>query len=111
MDASGNAYVVGGTCSADFPTTLGAFQTKSAGGTCNGGSVDAFITKLNATGSVLAYSTYLGGSSTDGAESVAVDGAGDAYVTGFTCSSDFPTTPGAFQTVYGGGNCVMETPS
>lgn len=100
VDASGDAYVVGGTSSINFPTTPGAYQTQSHG------AADAFITKLNPEGSALVYSTYLGGSSTDGAQAIAVDTSGAAYVTGYTCSSDFPTTPGAFQTIYGGGNCV-----
>ena len=99
VDASGNAYVTGVTGSSDFPTTPGAFQT-----TLTAGASDAFVTKLNAAGSALLYSTYLGGSSQRlRATGIAVDASGNAYVTGFTDSSDFPTTPGAFQTTYGGG--------
>ena len=64
--------------------------------------VDAFVTKLNPTGSALAYSTYLGGSAGDGGEGIAVDAAGAAYVTGGTGSGDFPTTPGAFDTSFNG---------
>jgi Bacterial Ig-like domain (group 3)/Beta-propeller repeat len=94
LDSSGNAYVTGYTRSTDFPTTSGAFQT-----TCCG----AFVTKLNSTGSALVYSTYLGGSG-DSGHSIAVDSEGNAYVTGETTSTDFPTTPGAFQTAYGGGS-------
>jgi len=60
------------------------------------------VTKLNATGSVLAYSTYLGGTGDEEASGIALDSAGNAYVTGDTLSSDFPTTAGAFQTTYGG---------
>ena len=96
VDASGNAYVTGSTCSLDFPITLGAFQT-----TCGGGG-DAFVSKLNAPGSALVYSTYLGGSGLDLGYGIAVDASGSAYVTGQTGSSDFPTTPGAFQTTYRG---------
>jgi hypothetical protein len=97
IDASGNAYVTGVTYSSDFPTTPGAFQTAIGGG------FDAFVSKLNAAGSALVYSTYLGGSSDDAGFGIAVNGPGDAFVTGHTYSSDFPTTPGALQTQSGGG--------
>jgi hypothetical protein len=59
---------------------------------------------LNATGSALLYSTYLGGSGGDDANGIAVDASGNAYVSGVAGSSDFPTTPGAFQTAYGGNS-------
>src|SRR5437660_7898279 len=75
VDAAGNAYVTGGTGSSDFPTTAGAFQTTL------GGSSDAFVTKLDPTGTALVYSTYLGGSSGDYAHGIAVDAAGSADVT------------------------------
>ena len=95
VDAAGNAYVTGGTGSTDFPTTLRAFQTTHAGG-----DADAFVMKLDATGSALVFSTYLGGSDGDGGLDIAVDVAGSAYVTGGTLSTDFPTTAGAAQTTY-----------
>ena len=78
VDGAGSAYVTGGTTSTDFPTTAGAAQTTNAG------VFDAFVTKLDATGSGLVYSTYLGGSGSDpiSAVGIAVDGAGSAYVTG-----------------------------
>ncbi len=100
VDAGGNAYVTGGTSSANFPTTAGAFQTTFAGG-----GLDAFVTKLDPTGAALVYSTYLGGSGADSQfnGAIAVDKSGNAYVTGSTSSSNFPTTVGAFQPVYGGG--------
>src|SRR5207244_10403011 len=94
VDAAGNAYVTGDTNSADFPTTAGAFQTTSSGGT------DAFVTKLNPAGSALVYSTFLGGSSFDQGSGIAVDASGDAYVTGRTFSTDFPTTEDGFQTTF-----------
>jgi Bacterial Ig-like domain (group 3)/Beta-propeller repeat/Transmembrane protein 131-like N-terminal len=108
VDGSGNAYVTGTTYSTDFPTTAGAFQTVCGGGSgrCGGylaGGGDGFVTKLNSTGSALAYSSYLGGSSYEYGEGIAVDSSGDAYVTGFTSSTDFPITPGAFQTTNGRG--------
>ena len=61
------------------------------------------MTKLNASGSALVYSTFLGGTDTDDGEDIAVDGSGSAYVTGDTCSADFPTTTGAFDTTFNGG--------
>jgi hypothetical protein len=92
VDAAGNAYVTGSTGSSNFPTTAGAFQPSY------GGTGDAFVMKLNSTGSTPVYSTYLGGSANDTATAIAVDAAGNAYVTGNTNSADFPTTAGAFQT-------------
>ena len=97
VDAVGNAYVTGFTGATDFPTTPGAFQTTMAG------NFDAFVTKLNATGSALLYSTFLGGSGADGAAAIGVDAIGNAYVTGQTISTDFPTTAGAFQPNPGDG--------
>ena len=95
VDVAGNAYVTG-SASSNFPITPGAFDTTSIFG-------DAFVTKLNTAGSQLVYSSYLGGSSGDVAYGVAVDGTGsNAYVTGYTESSDFPTTPGAFDTTFNG---------
>src|SRR5262249_30731285 len=92
VDGAGNAYVTGNTDSSDFPTTPGAFQPGP------GGSFgDAFVAKLSAAGDALVYSTYLGGSDADTGDGIAVDGAGNAYITGSTDSSDFPATPGAFQ--------------
>jgi hypothetical protein len=98
VDAAGSAYVTGVTVSADFPTTLGAFDT-----TFNGGD-EAFVTKLNPTGSALVFSTYLGGSRTDQGAGIAVDATSQAYVTGVTVSFDFPTTLGAFDTTFNAGN-------
>jgi hypothetical protein len=97
VDGAGSAYVSGVTDSTDFPTTAGAFDRS------HGGKYDAFVTKLNAAGSALAYSTYLGGSSFDISDAIALDGAGSAYLTGRTVSSNFPTTAGAFDRSYNGG--------
>jgi hypothetical protein len=99
LDSAGNASVVGQTSSSDFPTTADALQSAFAGG-----SGDAFITRLDATGTALVFSTYLGGSNTDGAVSVWVDPTGSIYFTGETFSADFPVTPGAFQTLFGGNS-------
>jgi hypothetical protein len=103
VDGQGKAYVSGGTNSPDFPVTIGAFQTTFAGGDIFSSAYkDAFVTEVNASGSVLVYSTYLGGCGNDQANGVAVDAAGNVYVTGetksTTClSANFPTTPGSFQ--------------
>lgn len=101
VDASGAAYVTGETSSTDFPTTAGAFQPALGGGD------DAFVSKLNPAGAALDYSTYLGGSNGEVAYSIALDGVGNAYVTGSTASTDFPVTPGAYQTSFGGTQDVF----
>jgi hypothetical protein len=98
VDGSGNAHVTGDTFSVDFPTTGGAYQETS------GGSWDAYITKLNASGSGLLYSTFLGGSGTDRGYSIKLDGSGNAFVTGDTASSNFPTTVDALQSSNAGGS-------
>ncbi len=85
VDASGNAYVTGNTDSTDFPIA-NALQP-----TYGGGQFDAFVAQLNPAGSAFVYSTYLGGSDSDQAFGIAVDGSGNAYVTGTTGSSNFPT--------------------
>ena len=101
MDSSGNAYVTGYTDSTNFPTA-NAFQAAFGGG--NG---DAFVTKLNAAGSALVYSTYLGGSGDDAGSGIAVDSSGNAYVTGHTTSTNFPTA-NAFQVWrFGGGGLML----
>ena len=98
MDAAGNAYVVGSTFTADFPTTPGVFQPNLKTGATQQLN-DVFILKLNPTGSALVYSTFLGGSDDDIGLGIALDPAGNAYVCGMTRSKDFPVTSGAFQTV------------
>lgn len=92
VDLEGNTYVSGLTTSADFPTTTGSFQPTVEPG------IHAFISKMNATGSDLVYSTYLGGSNVDFSTSIAIDLKGNAYVAGLTSSNDFPVTQGAYQT-------------
>jgi len=104
VDSSGEAFVTGITNSADFPTL--AASGSSVYQSSNKGNGDAFVTKINPTGTALVYSTYLGGSGSDTATAIAVSASGDAFVTGTTTSADFPTastaTTGAFQTAYGG---------
>jgi len=106
IDASGNAYITGSTESTTFPVTLGAFQSSLAPGATN--YVDAFVTKLNSTGTALVYSTYLGGQFDDAGNGIAVDSDGNAYIAGSTDSSDFPLTYSAFETS-GGGNIGFVT--
>src|SRR5579871_4992061 len=101
VDASGNVYIAGDATSTNFPTTPGAVQTAS-GGSLGGRYEDAFVAKLNPSGTSLLYSTFLGGSGADQGTSIAVDTSGNAYITGSTSSTNFPTTPGALQTNYGG---------
>jgi Beta-propeller repeat len=94
IDQEGNCYITGDTNSDDFPMTARAFRGKQ--GDKWGGVV--FVTKLNAEGSKLVYSTYLGGPDFAAAGSIAVNKAGEAFITGETFSDDFPTTPkAAFQ--------------
>jgi Beta-propeller repeat len=103
VDASGNAYVTGNTPSTDFPTANALQSTLGAGAVNN-----AFVTKLNANGSALVYSTYLGGSVSDGGNGIAVDSSGNANVTGATSSPDFPTA-NALQPTFGGGGDAFVT--
>jgi len=100
VDGSGNAYVVGETNSSDFPGTADSAIQPLFGG----GFSDAFITKLNAAGTAIVYSTYLGGSNDDRGFGIAVDGAENVYVTGGTDSSNFPGTASSpIQPTFGGG--------
>jgi uncharacterized protein (TIGR03437 family) len=103
VDSTGNAYVTGFTASSNFPTTTGAFQTKSGGvGSSNLQSFgDAFVAKLNPAGTALVYSTYLGGTNDEKGTAIAVDVSGNAYVGGATLSTNFPTN-NAYQSTYGG---------
>jgi len=102
VDSQGSAYVTGWTTSTNFPTTQNAID-----GSLGGAASDAFITKFNATGTALIYSTYLGGSTsgdqTSGAD-IAVDSEFNAYAGGTTDAVDFPVTPGAYQTT-----CICDT--
>jgi probable HAF family extracellular repeat protein len=103
VHVSGEAYVTGTTNSPNFPVTSNNFPASRGFQNVNrGGNTDeAFVTRLNDTGTLLLYSTYLGGSGLDYGYAVAVDTEGSAYVTGYTQSANFPTTPGAFQELPG----------
>ena len=96
VDGSGNVFVTGMTTSNSFPITPGAFRSTRK-------LAEGFVFKLNANGSQLLYSTFLGGSDTDWAEGIAVDGSGNAYVCGYTESPDFPTTPGVINRTFSTG--------
>lgn len=96
VDPEGNAYVTGTAFSTNFPITPNPIQTSN--NAAAGFGSNAFIAKLNPSGTSLIYSTYLGGSVSDSGAAIAVDAAGDAYVTGSGCQNNFPVTAGAFQT-------------
>ena len=96
IDAAGSAYISGWTSSQDFPTTPGVFQRAFAGSR-SFFSEDVLVCKLNAEGTDLVYSTYLGGRGNQRARAIAVDGSGNAYVTGELGDGEFPTTPGTFK--------------
>ncbi|MFB3895245.1 MAG: SBBP repeat-containing protein, partial [bacterium] len=97
VDNDGKAYIVGRTDSSKFPTTPGAFDT-----TYNG-SNDVYVSKINNTGTALIFSTFLGGSGSDSGEDIKLDKSGNIYIVGYTSATNFPTTPGAWDTTYNGG--------
>jgi hypothetical protein len=96
VDGAGNAYVSGSTPSLDWPTTAGAFDRVN-------NNNDAFVTKLNATGSALVYSTFVGGSDFDALGAIVLDTAGNAWLAGNTSSTDFPVSAGAPDATFNGG--------
>ena len=103
VDNAGNAYVTGYTYSHDFPLTANAFQKTNAGSPFSGccqtnpePGDDAFVAKLNSTGTALIYSTFLGGSGVDVAHAIQVDSQQNSYVAGQTDSTNFPVTPGTY---------------
>jgi len=96
VDSAGNVYVAGTTEGSDFPATTGAWQSVSGGGE------DGFAAKLDSYGN-LVYASYIGGAGNDAATGIATDRTGNAYISGYTSSAGFPTTPGAPQVNYRGG--------
>jgi subtilisin-like proprotein convertase family protein len=104
VDAAGCAYVTGDTNSWNFPATLGSFQPMFSGG-----DRDAFVYKLNPEGAAPVYGTFLGGGSTDYGYAVAIDATGNAYLTGYTYSTDFPVIAGTLQPAYGGSQDAFVT--
>jgi RHS repeat-associated protein len=110
VDNAGSAYITGATRSntagvSAFPTTAGVIQASSGGSSCTTTPcADAFVAKLDPIGSALLYSTRLGGSNDDDGRSIAVDITGNAYITGMTSSSNFPSAVSSpLQSIYGGG--------
>ena len=101
VDPSGTSYISGYTYSSDFPT-LHAYNSSFSG------SIDVFVTKLNATGNGLVFSTYLGGTQSDAGYGIAVDPVGNSYITGFTQNSNFPTF-NAYNSTYGGYSDIFVT--
>jgi uncharacterized protein (TIGR03437 family) len=107
LDAGGNIYIAGFTDSPDFPTTRDAVQARFGGGGMQNEHQDfgdAFLVKLDPTGSNLLFGTFLGGSADDAAVGMALDRSGNAFLVGNTVSSNFPTTAAPLQKTYGGGN-------
>jgi hypothetical protein len=102
-------YIAGATTSKRLPVTSSSYQAAYGGESLNYFTGDAFVAKINPSSSGLIYLTYLGGSQDDAGLGLAVDDAGDAYVTGFTNSPNFPTTAGAFRTTFQGkgGNSIQ----
>jgi hypothetical protein len=96
LDSTGNVLITGSTDSPDFPNTTGAYDISHNGG------YDVFVVKLNYKGSNLIYSTFVGGTDTDGSTSIAIDLNGNVYVVGITHSSDFPNTTGAHDNTFNG---------
>jgi uncharacterized repeat protein (TIGR01451 family) len=103
VDSTGNAYIVGYTSSTNFPVTTGVFQPD------NSGASDAFVTKLNPSGSALIFSTYLGSPLPDMGVSITIDTAGSIFVTGVTKDGRFPVTPNAIQSTNSGSQDVFVT--
>jgi Beta-propeller repeat/Viral BACON domain len=97
VDSSGYAYVTGTTGSVDFPVTSGTLKVPG----------DVFVTKLSRDGTALVYSTYIGGNNDDHGLGIAIDGSGNAYVTGYTQSTDFPVLPVGSSSYDGGGQDVI----
>jgi len=101
VDTNGNVYVTGATNSSDFPVTANALQSKLAGGELG---IDAFVLKIDPSGSKLLYSSFVGGKGDDIGRAMAISSSGDLYIAGSTTSSDFPVV-NALLSQFGGGDC------
>jgi hypothetical protein len=106
IDGSGNTLISGNTLSTNYPTTTGAYDLNNNGGTQTG---DVFVTKLNANGSVLIYSTFIGGNDDDAGSSISIDVNGNAFIAGNTLSTNYPVTSGAYDVSHNGNNDVFVT--
>jgi len=102
VNSHGIAFVTGITSSIDFPTTPNAFDTVRS-------SLEAFVVKVNPSGTELLYSTFLGSSSSDYGYGIAIDSIGNSYITGYTNGLDFPTTNGVFDTLHNGSKDAFVT--
>ena len=111
LDSLGQAYVAGSTRSHNFPVTPGVLQPQYGGNPSNisGSGGDAFVAKLDPSGSTLLYSTFLGGDGEDSASAIALDSSGNAMVAGGTNSHNFPVTPGVVQSTFGGSGDSSQT--
>jgi photosystem II stability/assembly factor-like uncharacterized protein len=109
LDSAGNAYACGETTSSDFPVTAGAFSTTFGGQQPFPGGNDGFVFKIDAAGSALSYATFLGGNGDDRASDIAVDASGNAYVVGSTGSTNFPTLNAVQTTLKGSGQSAYAT--
>jgi hypothetical protein len=96
LDQGGNAYITGDTRSIDFPTTPGSFDPT------HNLNLDAYVVRLNTSGTDLLYATFIGGSDTEGGVELRTNAQGEVYLAGTTYSADFPTTPGAFDATFNG---------
>ncbi|MCS7027672.1 MAG: SBBP repeat-containing protein [Bacteroidia bacterium] len=103
VDGIGSIYIAGRTLSSNYDVTSGAYQTTLSG------TSDIFVTKLNATGTALIYSTFIGGSADERANGIFVNSAGELYLTGWTSSTNYDITPGAYQNTNAGGRDVVVT--
>ncbi|MFB3895136.1 MAG: SBBP repeat-containing protein [bacterium] len=104
VDSIGNVFITGYTSSTDFPTTSGIFDDQY-----NGNPTDTYVVKLNSTGSAMVFSTYIGGTNEDRGRDIKIDNSGNICIIGYTQSSDFPVTIGAYDTTYNEGYDIFVT--
>ncbi|MCX6257919.1 MAG: SBBP repeat-containing protein [Bacteroidia bacterium] len=103
LDGNNNIYVTGSTISSDFPVTTGAYSTSITSNLSN----DAFVLKMNTSGTSLIYSTYIGGSNEDCGNIITVDASGNAIIAGYTASNDFPTESFSYDNSFNGAEDVF----